>query len=65
MTPDDLLALVRDRTKGEVIGTVMYSGTLALLGGPLICGERFEVELRDERRGRALRCDYRVTPSRG
>lgn len=62
LTPADLLALVRDRMKGDLAGTAIYSGTLALLGGQLICGERFEVELQDERRGRALRCDYRLTP---
>lgn len=62
MTPDDLIALVRERLEGDLAGTVIYSGTLALLGGTLISGERFEVELSDERRGRLLRCDYRVTP---
>ncbi len=62
MTPDDLITLVRERTDGDLIGTAIYSGTLALLSGELICGERFEVELSDERRGRLLRCDYRVTP---
>lgn len=62
LAPDGLIALVRSRMKGDLAGTAIYSGTLALLGGELIWGERFEVELRDERRGRALRCDYRVTP---
>jgi len=62
MTPDDLIALVRERTEGELAGTVIYSGTLALLGGHLVCGERFEVELVDERRDRRLRCEYRVVP---
>ena len=62
LMPDDLLALVRDRMAGDLAGTAIYSGTLPLLGGKLICGERFEVELRDERRGRVLRCDYRVSP---
>lgn len=64
MPPDALLALVRARVEGGLAGTAIYSGTLALLGGALVYGERFEVELRDERRGRALRCDYRVTPIR-
>ncbi|MFZ1059118.1 MAG: DUF2848 family protein [Candidatus Rokuibacteriota bacterium] len=62
LPPDDLMALVQDRTTGDLAGTVVYSGTLPLLGGELHCGQRFEVELRDERRGRVLRCDYRVTP---
>ena len=62
MTPDDLIGLVRERLTAGLAGTAIYSGTLPLLGGKLICGERFEVELRDERRGRGLRSDYRVTP---
>ncbi|HEV8307805.1 MAG TPA: DUF2848 family protein, partial [Methylomirabilota bacterium] len=45
LAPDDLLARVRDRVAGELWGTVIYSGTLELLGGELSCGERFEVEL--------------------
>lgn len=64
MAPDDLLSLVRARVEGDLAGTAIYSGTLALLGGTFKYGERFEVELRDERRGRTLRCDYRVTPVR-
>jgi hypothetical protein len=62
LAPDDLLARVRDRVAGELWGTVIYSGTLELLGGELSCGERFEVELVDDRRGRTLHCAYRVRP---
>jgi hypothetical protein len=62
MAPEDLIALVRARVEGDLVGTAIYSGTLALLGGKLICGDRFEVELRDDWRRRLLRCDYRVTP---
>ncbi|OGK95729.1 MAG: hypothetical protein A2W08_07370 [Candidatus Rokubacteria bacterium RBG_16_73_20] len=64
MTPEDLIALVKERAGAEP-GLVIYSGTLALVGGTLICGERFEVELTDERHGRALRCSYRVRPIAG
>jgi hypothetical protein len=62
LPPDDLLARVRGRLAGDPAGTVIFSGTFEVLGGELLFGERFEVELRDERRGRALRCDYRVNP---
>lgn len=64
MRPDDLLALVRGRLDGDLTGTAIFSGTFALLGGAFAYGERFEVELRDDRRGTALRCDYRITPIR-
>jgi hypothetical protein len=61
MTPEDLIALVKARG-GADPGTAIFSGTFAVIGGTLICGERFEVELTDEKKGRALRCDYRVRP---
>jgi hypothetical protein len=64
MIPDDLVALVRSRVDGGLAGTAIYSGTLSLLGGAFVAGERFEVELRDQRRDRSLRCDYRVAPLR-
>lgn len=64
MTPDALLELVRERTRGDLVGSAIYSGTFAAIGGAMICGERFEVELADPRRGRSLRCDYTVTPVR-
>ncbi len=62
MAPEDLIALVRARVEGDLVGTAIYSGTLALLAGKMICGDRFDVELRDDWRRRLLRCDYRVTP---
>ncbi len=62
LAPDDLIRLVRERTSDALEGVAIYSGTLAAVGGELICGERFEVEVADDRGGRALRLDYRVTP---
>ena len=62
MTPEDLLALAKSRTDGDLEGLALFSGTVAMLGGEMIFGERFEVELVDARRGRALRCDYRIAP---
>ena len=62
LPPDDLLARVRERLAAEPTGTVIFSGTFEILGGEFGCGERFEVTLTDERRGRSLRCDYRVRP---
>jgi hypothetical protein len=62
MTPEDLLALARGRTDGDQEGLALFSGTVAMLGGEMIFGDRFEVELVDARRGRTLRCDYRISP---
>ncbi len=62
MTPEDLVALAKDRTDGDLEGLALFSGTVPMLGGDMVFGERFEVELADARRGRALRCDYRIAP---
>ena len=62
MTPGDLMALATSRTDGDLEGLALFSGTLAMLGGEIVFGERFEVELADARRGRTLRCDYRIAP---
>ena len=62
MTPEDLMALARGRTDGDLEGLALFSGTVAMLGGEMVFGDRFEVELVDARRGRTLRCDYRIAP---
>jgi hypothetical protein len=62
MTPEDLMALAKARTDGDLEGLALFSGTVAMLGGEMIFGDRFEVELLDVRRGRGLRCDYRIAP---
>jgi hypothetical protein len=64
MTPQDLLDFVRSRVSGTLENTVVYSGTIGTVGGRLIFGDRFEVEVADPVRGGALRCDYKVSPLR-
>ena len=62
MTPEDLMALAKGRTDGDLEGLALFSGTVPMLGGEIIFGDWFEVELVDSRRGRTLRCDYRISP---
>lgn len=59
MTPDDILRTVRDNMKspGEAL---VFSGTMAVLGGNFKNLPVFTVELEDPVRGRALRCSYRT-----
>jgi hypothetical protein len=64
MAADDLMALARTRSDGDLEGLALFSGTVAMIGGDILCGDRFEVELEDGRRGRAIRCDYRIAPLR-
>ncbi len=62
MTPENLMALAKARTDGDLEGLALFSGTVAMIGGEMIFTDRFEVELADSRRGRTLRCDYRIAP---
>ena len=67
LRPEDLEALVRERRgddlpDGELEGTVIFSGTLAIAdgGGFALGGLPFAAELHDPATGRSLRCEYRV-----
>ena len=64
MMPEDLMALAKSRTDGDLEGLALFSGTVGMIGGEIIFGDRFEVELADSRRGRTLRCDYCIAPLR-
>ena len=58
MTPDAILAMVRDRVGPDLEGTAIYCGTLPLLAGEFRFERRFEAVLSDPARGRELRCAY-------
>jgi hypothetical protein len=61
LSPEDLLAFVREKIKdGDLENTVIYSGTVAVLGGEMISGEAFEVELHNPNRDDSLWCRYGV-----
>lgn len=59
--PHELLELVEDRTAGDLVGTAVFSGSVATVTEELVCGERFEVELRDPELDRRLTCGYDVS----
>ena len=61
LSPEDLLDFVRQKIKdGDLENTIIYSGTVAVLGGEMISGESFEVELHNPDRGDSLWCKYNV-----
>ena len=61
LRPEDLEALTDERIGGELEGTVLYSGTLAIAdGGGFAFGAPFRAELDDPTTGRILRCEYSV-----
>lgn len=60
LPPEEILFILRRRVGDQVDGALIYTGTLALIGGKFITKPYFEAELLDEATGRALRCAYRA-----
>ena len=58
---EDLLSFVRSKVEdGDMENMVVYSGTVAAIGGEMIAGEEFEVELHNPENGESLWCKYNV-----
>ncbi len=61
ITVEDLLSFVKSKVKdGNLENTVIYSGTVPVIGGKVINGDAFEVELFNPDNGDSLRCAYRI-----
>jgi len=60
--PEELIEKVRACVTEDLRGAVIYSGTLPTIGGGLCFSSRFEMELIDERVGRAIRHAYSAEP---
>ena len=62
LPPKELISFVRSTVRGELDHVVIFSGTIGLLGGELVSGEKFEVELEDPISGDRLSASYEVVP---
>lgn len=62
LTPEKILEEVRSRISDNLDGLAVFSGTHPTLSGSLSYSPYFEVELKDEKRGRSLHHTYRVKP---
>src|SRR5262249_50191539 len=60
LAPSALLPGLRRYAGRELAGVVFFSGTVPTLGGELIYGDGYELELGDPRLGRRLRLQYTV-----
>jgi hypothetical protein len=61
LAPDVLLNFVQSNSKGKSLdGTLIYSGTVPLYAGEMLCGEQFEVELLNPSNQMRLTCSYRI-----
>lgn len=62
LPPKELLSFVRSNIQGELNHIVIFSGTIGLLRGEFIFGEKFEVELENPVLKDRLSVSYEVTP---
>ena len=61
LSAEEMMALVFARVEGGVSdGLVIYSGTVPVLTGEMVCGSRFRCALTRPDSGKALRCEYEV-----
>jgi len=62
LNPAELMDFVRSKTSGSLQNIVIYSGTLGMLTGEFMFGERFSAELIDGSLDRRLDLSYDVRP---
>jgi hypothetical protein len=61
MSAEDILAFVKSKVNEENLDSmVIYSGTIPVLGGEMIYGDGFEVELYNPKSNESLWCRYKV-----
>ncbi|MGA3174545.1 MAG: DUF2848 family protein [Syntrophorhabdales bacterium] len=61
ITVEDLLSFVKGKIKdGNLENMVIFSGTVSVIGGKVLSGEGFEVELFNPANGDSLWCKYRI-----
>lgn len=63
MKPEELIEKMKEQhVKGDINGTVVYSGTVPVIGGEFIYSSHFEAELVDEQTKRSISCAYSIKP---
>lgn len=64
LNPEELLEFVKTKIQEPLTDLVVFSGTMGMLTGEFVFGERFANELIDEKLGRHLNLTYEVRPLR-
>ena len=62
LRPEKIIEEIKSRVTGGLSGMVIFSGTLPTLSGELSYSSRFDMELVDERAGRAIKHTYFAEP---
>jgi hypothetical protein len=62
LNPAELMAFVKSKIPGPLEGLVIFSGTMGMLTGEFVFGEKFSAQLIDEKLSRRLDISYDVKP---
>jgi hypothetical protein len=62
LRPEKLVEDVSSRIGNDLSGTILFGGTFPIIGGQLLFGSRFWMELLDEKLGRSIKHEYSVRP---
>jgi hypothetical protein len=62
LSAEKIMELVESKLVGTMKdGLVIFSGTVPILTGEVVCGDTFRCELRNPKTGGFLRCEYDVS----
>lgn len=61
LNPQEIIELVKPLVEGDLVGTAIYSGTVATIG-EIRFSDKFEMKLEDKARGQVLNCSYSIKP---
>jgi len=62
LNPAELMSFVKSKIGGPLENLIIFSGTMGMLTGEFIFGERFSAKLMDEKLNRRLEISYGVRP---
>ena len=62
LNPAELMAFVKSKIPGPLENLIIFSGTMGMLTGEFVFGEKFSAELIDENLNRRLEISYDVGP---
>ena len=62
LNPTELMSFVKSKIGGPLENLIIFSGTMGMLTGEFIFGERFSAKLMDEKLNRRLEISYDIRP---
>ena len=62
LNPTELMSFVKSKIGGPLENLIIFSGTMGMLTGEFVFGERFSAKLMDEKLNRRLEISYDIRP---